>query len=121
MSTPAEPFGAPRGNAPTGNTPVSNASLVARDLAHLWHPCTQMKDHEQLAPLPVRRARGCWLEDYEGRRYLDAISSWWVNLFGHAHPRINAAIAAQLECFEHVLLAGVTHEPAIRLAEQLAR
>src|SRR6185437_8431713 len=96
-------------------------SLVARDLAHLWHPCTQMKDHEQLAPLPVRRARGCWLEDYEGRRYLDAISSWWVNLFGHAHPRINAAIAAQLECFEHVLLAGVTHEPAIRLAEQLAR
>jgi adenosylmethionine-8-amino-7-oxononanoate aminotransferase len=80
-----------------------------------------MKDHEQLPPIPVRRAQGCWLEDYDGRRYLDAISSWWVNLFGHANPEINAAVAAQLAQFEHVLLAGFTHEPAIRLAEELAR
>jgi adenosylmethionine-8-amino-7-oxononanoate aminotransferase len=99
----------------------SNAALVARDLAHVWHPCTQMKDHEQLAPIPVRRAQGCWLEDYDGRRYLDAISSWWVNLLGHAHPHINAAVAAQLQQFEHVLLAGVTHEPAIAVAEELTR
>ncbi|MGH8256469.1 MAG: adenosylmethionine--8-amino-7-oxononanoate transaminase [Steroidobacteraceae bacterium] len=99
----------------------SNAALVARDLAHVWHPCTQMKDHEQLAPIPVRRATGCWLEDYDGKRYLDAISSWWVNLLGHAHPSINAAVATQLEQFEHVLLAGVTHEPAIAVAEELTR
>jgi adenosylmethionine---8-amino-7-oxononanoate aminotransferase len=100
---------------------ATNDSLATRDLRHVWHPCTQMKDHEQLPPIPVRRAQGCWLEDYDGRRYLDAISSWWVNLFGHANPEINAAVAAQLAQFEHVLLAGFTHEPAIRLAEELAR
>ncbi len=65
-----------------------NSAYVARDLAHVWHPCTQMKDHEQLLPLiPIRRGRGAWLEDYSGQRYLDAISSWWVNLFGHANAR----------------------------------
>jgi adenosylmethionine-8-amino-7-oxononanoate aminotransferase len=100
---------------------ATNDSLATRDLRHVWHPCTQMKDHEQLPPIPVRRAQGCWLEDYDGRRYLDAISSWWVNLFGHANPEINAAVAAQLAQFEHVLLAGFTHEPAIALAEELAR
>ncbi len=99
----------------------TNASLAARDLAHLWHPCTQMKDHEQLPPIPIRRAEGCWLEDHDGRRYLDAISSWWVNLFGHCQPRIGAAIQAQLQQLEHVLLAGMTHEPAIALAEELTR
>ena len=62
-----------------------------------------------------------WLEDFDGRRYLDAISSWWVNLFGHANPRINAARRAQLGALEHVMLAGFTHEPAIELAEALAR
>jgi adenosylmethionine-8-amino-7-oxononanoate aminotransferase len=100
---------------------ATNDSLAQRDLRHVWHPCTQMKDHEQLPPIPVRRAQGCWLEDYDGRRYLDAISSWWVNLFGHANPEINAAVAAQLAQFEHVLLAGFTHEPAIALAEELTR
>jgi len=99
----------------------TNARLAARDLAHLWHPCTQMKDHEELPPIPIRRAEGVWLEDYDGHRYLDAISSWWVNLFGHCHPRIGAAINAQLQRLEHVLLAGITHEPAIALAEELAR
>ncbi len=92
---------------------------ISRDLAHVWHPCTQMKDHETWPPLPIARAQGVWLEDFAGQRYLDAISSWWVNLFGHAHPRINAAIAAQLERLEHVLLAGFTHEGAICLAERL--
>jgi adenosylmethionine-8-amino-7-oxononanoate aminotransferase len=99
----------------------TNAALAVRDLAHLWHPCTQMKDHEQLPPVPIRRAAGCWLEDYDGNRYLDAISSWWVNLFGHCNPRINAAVSAQLQQLEHVLLAGMTHEPAIALAERLTR
>ena len=96
-----------------------NAALANRDLAHVWHPCTQMHDHEALPPIPVRRATGVWLEDYAGRRYLDAISSWWVNLFGHANPAISTAVAAQARELEHVLLAGFTHEPVVRLAERL--
>jgi adenosylmethionine-8-amino-7-oxononanoate aminotransferase len=98
---------------------MSNIDLVRRDLAAVWHPCTQMKDHEWLPLIPVRRARGVWLEDFDGNRYLDAISSWWVNLFGHSHPHINAALNAQLESLEHVLLAGFTHEPVIELSERL--
>jgi adenosylmethionine-8-amino-7-oxononanoate aminotransferase len=80
-----------------------------------------MKHHERLPLVPVVRGRGCWLYDADGRRYLDAISSWWVNLFGHCNHRINAAIAAQLEALEHVLLAGFSHEPVIELSERLAR
>ena len=66
-------------------------------------------------------AQGAWLEDFDGRRYLDCISSWWVNLFGHANPRINAAVRAQLEKLEHVILAGFTHEPVIALSEALVK
>jgi adenosylmethionine-8-amino-7-oxononanoate aminotransferase len=80
-----------------------------------------MKDHESLPPIPIRRGQGVWLEDFEGRRYLDAISSWWVNLFGHSHPDINAALRDQLDTLEHVILAGFTHAPAIELAERLIR
>lgn len=98
---------------------MSNEALIRRDLAVLWHPCTQMHDHEALPPIPVRSAEGAWLEDFAGRRYLDAISSWWVNLFGHRHPRIVAALEAQLRRLDHVLLAGFTHEPAVQLAESL--
>jgi adenosylmethionine---8-amino-7-oxononanoate aminotransferase len=99
----------------------ANAPYVARDLAHVWHPCTQMKDHEQLPPIPIRRGSGAWLEDYDGKRYLDAVSSWWVNLFGHANPRINAAVRAQLESLEQVILAGFTHAPVIELSEALTQ
>ena len=98
---------------------MNNAELVQRDLSVLWHPCTQMKDHEWLPVIPVRRGKGVWLEDFEGKRYLDAISSWWVNLFGHSNPRINAALARQLDTLEHVLLAGFTHETVIELSERL--
>jgi adenosylmethionine-8-amino-7-oxononanoate aminotransferase len=107
----------------TNDTPPSAdpGELTARDRAVLWHPCTQMKDHEDLPLIPIRRGEGVWLEDLAGKRYLDAISSWWVNLFGHANPRINAAIHAQLDQLEHVLLAGFTHEPAVQLAERLLR
>ena len=98
----------------------ANAPYAARDLAHVWHPCTQMKDHEQLPPIPIRCGQGAWLEDYSGQRYLDAISSWWVNLFGHANARINAAVRAQLEQLEQVILAGFTHEPVIALSEALS-
>ena len=78
-----------------------------------------MKDHEQLPMIPIRMGEGVWLEDFEGKRYIDAISSWWVNLFGHSNPRINAAICRQLGRLEHVILAGFTHEPVIALSEQL--
>ena len=98
---------------------MTNEELTRRSLSALWHPCTQMQDHETLALIPIRRAEGVWLEDYDGKRYLDAISSWWVNLFGHCNPRINAALRDQLEQLEHVLLAGFTHEPAVQLAERL--
>ncbi len=93
--------------------------LVERDLAHVWHPCTQMKDHEWLPMIPMKRGEGVWLEDFDGNRYIDAVSSWWVNLFGHANPRINAALKAQVDQLEHVILAGFTHEPAVELAEKL--
>ncbi len=98
---------------------MDNSTLMQRDLKVLWHPCTQMKDHETLPLIPIRRGEGVWLEDFDGNRYIDAISSWWVNLFGHANPRINNAVKTQLDTLEHVLLAGFSHEPAIRLAEQL--
>ncbi len=100
---------------------MSNNSWAERDLRVLWHPCTQMRDHEDLPPIPIRRGQGVWLEDFDGKRYLDAISSWWVNLFGHAHPRIGAAIAAQAAQLEHVILAGFTHEPVVRLSERLLK
>jgi len=98
---------------------MDNKSLVERDLAVLWHPCSQMKDYETLPMIPIRRGRGVWLEDFDGKRYLDAISSWWVNLFGHSNPQINEAIRAQLDELEHVILAGFTHQPVLQLSEQL--
>ncbi len=97
----------------------SSNDLARRDLARVWHPCTQMKDHEWLPMIPIARGEGVWLYDADGRRYLDAISSWWVNLFGHANPRIGAAVAEQLGRLEHVMLAGFTHQPAVELAERL--
>lgn len=100
---------------------ASTAEWRTRDLAAVWHPCTQMREHQQdqLPLIPIRCGNGVWLEDFEGRRYLDAISSWWTNLFGHAHPRIAQAIAQQASRLEHVLLAGFSHAPAIELAERL--
>ncbi|MBE0510123.1 MAG: adenosylmethionine--8-amino-7-oxononanoate transaminase [Chromatiales bacterium] len=94
---------------------------MQRDLSVLWHPCTQMKDHETLPLVPIRRGEGVWLEDFDGNRYLDAISSWWVNLFGHANPRINAALKAQLDELEHVILAGFSHQPVVELSERLVK
>jgi len=96
-----------------------NKEFMARDLAVLWHPCTQMQDHESLPLIPIRSGEGVWLEDLEGKRYLDAISSWWVNIFGHNNPRISSAIKQQLDKLEHVILAGFSHEPAVELAERL--
>jgi adenosylmethionine-8-amino-7-oxononanoate aminotransferase len=95
--------------------------LISRTRAAVWHPCTQMKELEATPPLAIARGEGAWLIDTDGRRYLDAISSWWVNLFGHCNPRINAAITDQLGKIEHVMLAGATHEPVVELSERLAR
>jgi adenosylmethionine-8-amino-7-oxononanoate aminotransferase len=97
-----------------------NDMLLKRSLRAVWHPCTQMKQHETLPLIPVACAAGCWLYDFEGGRYLDAVSSWWVNLFGHANPRINAALTEQLASLEHAMLAGFTHEPVVELSEKLS-
>ncbi|MBC8649012.1 adenosylmethionine--8-amino-7-oxononanoate transaminase [Pseudomonas sp. MTM4] len=98
-----------------------NDSWMQRDLAVLWHPCTQMKDHEQLPLIPIRRGDGVWLEDFDGKRYLDAVSSWWVNVFGHANQRINQRIKDQLDQLEHVMLAGFSHQPVVELSERLVQ
>lgn len=100
---------------------MSHKKLSLRSDQAVWHPCTQMKDHENFPPLAITRGNGAWLYDQDGNRFLDTISSWWVNLFGHCHPRINAAIIDQLGKIEHVLLAGCTHEPVVLLSERLAK
>ena len=91
-----------------------------RDLAVVWHPCTQMKEHPGTLPLvPIRRGRGAWLEGVDGKRYLDAGSSWWTNLFGHGEARIAGAIGRQAMELEHVIYAGFSHAPGLALAEAL--
>ncbi|WP_329742605.1 adenosylmethionine--8-amino-7-oxononanoate transaminase [Dyella sp. A6] len=104
----------------------SNTILAERDLQHIWHPCTQMHDHGmpgtgRVPMVPIVRGEGAWLYDADGRRYLDGVSSWWTNLFGHANPRIAAALAEQAQTLEHVIFAGFTHPPAIQLAERLVQ
>jgi len=97
----------------------SNAGLISRSLSAVWHPCSQMKHYETFPLVPIARGQGVWLHDFDGRRYLDTVSSWWVNLFGHSNPRINAALRDQLEKLEHVMLAGFTHQPVVELSERL--
>jgi adenosylmethionine---8-amino-7-oxononanoate aminotransferase len=100
---------------------MENKDLLERSLRAVWHPCTQMKNHETLPLVPIRRGQGVWLYDMNDKRYLDAVSSWWVNLFGHNHPQIKNAIKQQLDALEHVILAGFTHEPVVSLSERLAK
>ena len=96
-----------------------NYQWMQRDLAVLWHPCTQMKDHEHMPLIPIRRGEGVWLHDFDGNRYLDAVSSWWVNILGHANPYINQRVKDQLDNLEHVILGGFSHQPVIELSERL--
>lgn len=91
-----------------------------RDLKHIWHPCSQMKDYEELPPIVIDRGQGVYIYDHQGKAYIDIVSSWWCNLLGHCHPQINANIKAQLDKLEHVIFANFSHEPAIRLCESLA-
>ncbi|RZT38572.1 adenosylmethionine--8-amino-7-oxononanoate transaminase [Cupriavidus agavae] len=107
---------------PVPQTPPGDTTLAARSQRAVWHPCTRLRPDAAAnePPLAIASGEGPWLVDTEGRRYFDAISSWWVNLFGHANPRINAALMAQLQTLEHVMLAGCTHAPAVELAERLS-
>lgn len=90
-----------------------------RDLAHIWHPCSQMQDYEDFPPIVVESGKGAWLTGKDGKRYLDAVSSWWTNLHGHCNERIASAIAKQANTLEQVIFANFSHEPAIKLAEEL--
>jgi len=100
---------------------MTNEQLKQEDLKYIFHPCTQMKDHETLPLIPIKKGDGVYLEDFDGNRYIDAISSWWVNTLGHNNKYINDAIKEQLNNLEHVLLAGFTHEPAVNLAKKLVK
>jgi adenosylmethionine-8-amino-7-oxononanoate aminotransferase len=97
-----------------------NAELAARSRAAIWHPCTQMARLDAVPPLPIVKGDGPWLIDADGRRYFDATSAWWTNLFGHSDAGLQQAIAKQAATLPHVMLAGCTHEPAIELAEGLS-
>ncbi len=98
---------------------MTNLHIAKRDLKCIWHPCTQMKDHEFLPMIPIKKGYGIYLEDFDGNRYIDAISSWWVNMFGHTNKRVGDAIKEQVDTLEHVIFAGFTHEPIVRLSERL--
>lgn len=97
-----------------------STSWVNRSLKSVWHPCTQMQHHETLPLVALKSGKGAWLFDQDGNRYLDAISSWWTNIFGHANPFISKALKDQLDTLEHAMLAGCTHEPVVELSERLS-
>lgn len=98
---------------------MSMRSLQEKDLKYVWHPCSQMKDYEKFPPIVIEKGKGVFLEDVEGKKYLDAVSSWWVNLFGHSNQRINDALYKQANTLEHVIFANFTHKPAIELSERI--
>ena len=92
-----------------------------KDLKYIWHPCSQMKDYEELPPIVIDRGKGLYLYDVDGKSYADVVSSWWCNLLGHCHPRINAAVKSQIDRLEHVIFANFTHKPVINLCEKLSK
>lgn len=103
---------------------MHNDDWIRRSLAHVWHPCTQMRDHEPggaLPLVPIATADGIWLTDFDGKRYIDAVSSWWTNIFGHRHPVIVERLKAQIDRLDHVLLGGFTHQPVVELSERLVK
>jgi len=108
-----------RPESPVQMKMMDKSELLFYDQQHVWHPCTQQKDHELLPPIPIVRGEGVYLFDLEGNRYLDGISSWWVNLFGHNNPRLNRALKTQIDLVSHHIFAGFTHQPAVELARRL--
>ncbi|MBU1668977.1 adenosylmethionine--8-amino-7-oxononanoate transaminase [bacterium] len=97
----------------------TNSKIVTEDLKNIWHPCTQMKDHETLPLIPIEKGKGIYLYDFDNNAYIDAVSSWWVNIFGHTNEHISTKVKKQLDTLEHVIFAGFTHKPAVNLAEKL--
>lgn len=95
--------------------------LIEEDLKYIWHPCSQMKDYETLKPIVIDHGKGSYLYDVDGNEYIDIISSWWCNLLGHCNPKINAAMKKQLDTLEHVIFANLSHEPAIKLCQELSK
>lgn len=100
---------------------MNHSDWSKKDLEYIWHPCSQMKDYETLPPIVVDHGKGVNLYDVDGKRYLDVVSSWWCNLLGHSHPKINRAIKEQLDSLEHVIFANFSHRPAITLCEELMK
>ena len=98
-----------------------NKKYIKKSLKYVWHPCSQMKDYESVPLIPIKKGRGSWLYDFEGKKYLDVTSSWWVNLFGHNNITIKKYIKNQLDELEHSMLAGLTHNPVIELSEKLSK
>lgn len=92
-----------------------------KDLKYIWHPCSQMKDYEELAPIVIEKGEGIYLYDTDGKKYYDVISSWWCNLLGHCNPKINSAIKKQLDTLEHVIFANFSHKTVITLCEKLSK
>jgi adenosylmethionine---8-amino-7-oxononanoate aminotransferase len=101
--------------------PNQPPSLVERDLRHIWHPCSQMKDYEKFLPLEVQSAQGSWITLKNGQKIFDAISSWWCKSLGHGHPHIAQAVRRQMENFEHVILANTTNDTIVQLSERLCQ
>lgn len=95
--------------------------LAKKDLEYIWHPCSQMKDYEELAPIVVKSGKGVYLYDIDGNRYVDVISSWWCNLLGHCNSHISEELKKQADKLEHVIFANFTHEQAIKLCERLSK
>lgn len=99
---------------------MSAADLIERDLAHVWHPCSQMKDYQNFRPAVVVGAEGSYLHLADGSTLIDAVSSWWCKPLGHGHPELKAALQAQIEKFEHVMLAQITYSEIVQLSEKLS-
>ncbi|HJF37144.1 MAG TPA: adenosylmethionine--8-amino-7-oxononanoate transaminase, partial [Clostridium perfringens] len=95
--------------------------LIKKDLEYIWHPCSQMKDYEELKPIIIKKGKGPYLYDLDDKKYLDCVSSWWCNLFGHSNERINNALKKQVDKLEHVIFANFSNLPAIELSERLIK
>ncbi len=100
---------------------MSDDEIQLLDAKHIWHPCSQMKDYELFKPLVIKRAYGSYIELSNGKKIIDAISSWWCKSLGHNHPALKKALINQLQQFEHVIFANSTHENIVRLSEKLAK
>lgn len=98
-----------------------SADIIQKDMEYIWHPCSQMKDYEEMPPILIERGKGLYLYDENEKAYADTVSSWWCNLLGHSNERINNAVKKQLDKLEHVIFANFTHRPAVELCEKLSK